>query len=221
MTITPESVQQQLSSDQFGDRLRGINQLRQLDPAIAFTLIKPLLNDSNSRVRYAAVSQLATLGHQNPEEALPLLLQRLHDDPEIDVKAVAADALGGLKLRAALPDLLRVYQQTSDWLLRFSIVAALGELGDPEALDFLAEALQSDEDLVRMAAIGSLGELGDPRAIPLIVPFVQDADWQVRYKLVQALSNFSGAEVNAALTSLAKDPVSQVAQEAQACLGGL
>ncbi len=221
MTITPESVQQQLTSAQFGDRLRGVNQLRQLDPTLAFTLIPPLLTDSNTRVRYAAVSQLATLGQQDPEATLPLLLERLHHDPEIDVKAAAADAIGGLKLTSALHDLQQVYQQTDEWLLKFSIVAALGELGDSNALDFLATALQAEEDLICMAAIGSLGELGDPRAVPLLMPFLESTDWQVRYKLVQALANLGGAEATAALKVLAKDEVSQVAQEAQACLSGL
>jgi len=218
MSITPESVQQQLTSEDFSDRLRGLNQLRQLDPAIAYTLIKPRLVDSNTRVRYAAVSQFATLGQQDLDEALPLLLDLLHNDPEIDVKAAAADAIGGLKLASAFADLQQVYQQTNEWLLRFSIVAALGELGNTSALEFLADALQADEDLVRMAAISSLGELGDFRAIPLLLPFVEHDDWQVRYRLVQALANLGGAEATAALKTLANDTFNQVAQEAQTCL---
>jgi hypothetical protein len=34
MTITPESIQEQLSSEDLGDRLRAVNQIRQLDPSI-------------------------------------------------------------------------------------------------------------------------------------------------------------------------------------------
>ena len=62
MSATPESVQTLLNSDNFGDRLSGINQLRQLDPATAFELIRPAVTDKNVRVRYAAVSQLSSLG---------------------------------------------------------------------------------------------------------------------------------------------------------------
>ena len=93
MSITPESVEQLLSSDDYGDRLRGLNQLRQLDPAIAFPLLQPLLGDNNVRVRYAAVSQMANLGKQDLQTSLELLRDRLINDPETDVKAAAADAL--------------------------------------------------------------------------------------------------------------------------------
>jgi hypothetical protein len=50
MTITPESVQQLLTSEDYGDRLIGVNQLRQLDKSLAFELIEPLITDSNPRV---------------------------------------------------------------------------------------------------------------------------------------------------------------------------
>ncbi|MCY7285208.1 MAG: HEAT repeat domain-containing protein, partial [Cyanobacteria bacterium CAN_BIN43] len=62
---TPEAVQELLSSEDFGKRLSGVNQLRTLDPDLAFTMIQPAIADKNVRVRYAAVSQVATLGKQN------------------------------------------------------------------------------------------------------------------------------------------------------------
>jgi HEAT repeat protein len=59
MSVTPESVKELLRSDDFGQRLSAVNQLRQLDPAIAFELIQPAIADQSVRVRYAAVSQMA------------------------------------------------------------------------------------------------------------------------------------------------------------------
>ena len=218
MTITPESVQALLHSENFGDRLRGVNQLRQLQPADAFPMIQVAVADSSARVRYAAVSQLASLGHQDITQTAALLRDRLNNDPEPDVQAAAADSLGALKLQDALEDLQQLYQQTSEWLVQFSIIAALGELGDPRAFGLLETALTSDNDLVEMAAIGSLGELGDPRAIPLLVSYASHPDWQVRHRLVQALGRLGGAEANSALATLAQDEVPQVAQEAQQTL---
>ncbi len=215
MSITPEAVEILLNSDDFGDRLRGINQLRQLDPQIAFNLVKPLLTDSQVRVRYAAVSQLDTLGKVNLPESLVLLRDRLYNEPEIDVQAAAADALGGLKLIEAYPDLEKLYQETSEWLLQFSIIAALGELGDTRAFDLLAEALASDTSIVQTAAISALGELGDRRAIPLLTPFAENKDWQVRHRVAQAFGNLTGDEVRATLEKLAQDDFEQVATEAK------
>ena len=216
MSITPESVQQLLGSEDLGDRLRGVNQLRQLEPKTAFELIQPAVVDANSRVRYAAVSQLSSLGEQDPSLALELLRECLLKDPEADVKAAAADGIGALKLREAYDDLHQTYYNTSEWLIQLSIIAALGELGDPRGFELLEDALQSDNDLIRTVAIGAMGELGDPRAVPLLLPFASSPDWQIRHRLAQALVHLGSTdEALAALEQLAGDEVEAVAQAAQ------
>ena len=215
MSITPESVQQLLKSEDFGDRIKGLNQLRTMNPDVAFELIKPMVKDKNTRVRYAAVSQFDTLGHQDLVSALEILRDRLYNDPEPDVQAAAADAIGGLKLTEAFDDLVKMYHQSADWLIQFSIIATLGELGEPRGFDLLQEALESDNNLVQTAAISSLGELGDSRAVPLLVTFVHHDDWQIRYRLTQALGRLGGEQANSTLEELAQDKVEQVAQEAK------
>jgi HEAT repeat protein len=215
MSYSPDSVQTLLDSDDYGDRLSGINQLRQLDPKVAFEMIQPLVTDVNARVRYAAVSQLDPLGRQDRDTALTLLRDRLLNDPEADVKAAAADVIGGLQLTVAYDDLQDLYQQSSDWLIQLSIVAALGELGEPRGFELLQEALSSDNELVQTAAVSALGELGDPRAVSLLTPFVNSGDWQIRYRLAQALGRLGGSEAIAALQQLTGDTSAQVAGEAR------
>lgn len=215
MTITPESIETLLNSEDFGERIRGLNQLRQIEPAIAFKMVQPLITDDNTRVRYAAVSQLDTLGVIDKTISLEILRDRLFNDPEPDVQAAAADAIGGLKLVEAYEELANVYHDTSEWLVQFSIIAALGELGDPRGFDLLTEALNSDNTLLQTAAIGSMGELGDIRGIPLLASFADNEDWQIRYRLVQALGRLGGDEAKAVITKLANDEFEQVAQEAK------
>ncbi len=215
MTITPESVKTLLNSEDFGERIRGLNQLRQIDIETAFAMIQPMITDDNTRVRYAAVSQLDTLGINDKDAALEILRDRLFNDPEPDVQAAAADAIGGLKLVEAYEDLANTYHSTSEWLVQFSIVAALGELGDPRGFELLKEALHSDNNLLQTAAIGSMGELGDTRAIPLLAAFADNQDWQIRYRLVQALGRLGGKEAKTIITKLADDEFEQVAKEAK------
>ncbi|NER88999.1 phycobilisome degradation protein NblB [Moorena sp. SIO3A2] len=215
MTVTRESVQELLNSTDFGQRISGLNQLRQLEPSVAFELIQPLVNDNNVRIRYGAVSQLDTLGDQDLTVSLTLLRDRLLNDPEPDVIAAAADSLSALKLTEAYDDLERTYHQTTEWIIKFSIIAALGELGEPRSFQILEDALKSDTSLIQTAAISSLGELGDPRAVPLLIPFATNSDWQIRYRLVQALVNLGGEEARAVLETLANDSVEQVASVAQ------
>ncbi len=218
MSITPESVNQLLQSEDLGDRIRGLNQLRQIEPEAAFELIQPLVTDPNTRVRYAAISQLDTLGQQDLALSLALLRDRLLNDPEPDVQAAAADAIGGLKLTEAYDDLEKLYHQTTEWLIQFSIIAALGELGEPRGFDLLQEALNSDKDLMQTVAISALGELGDVRAVPLLIPFANHEDWQIRYRLVQALGRLGGSEAHSVLEQLAEDEVEQIAREAKSHL---
>jgi HEAT repeat protein len=215
MSITPESVQELLNSEDFGERIRGLNQLRQIDLKTAFDLLQPMITDNNTRVRYAAVSQLDTLGVIDKDTALELLRDRLFNDPEADVQAAAADAIGGLKLTEAFEDLNNVYHDTSEWLVQFSIIAALGELGEPRSFPLLKEALHSNNNLLQTAAIGSMGELGDPQAIPLLKNFAEHEDWQIRFRLVQALGRLGGEEAKAIITKLVDDESEQVAQEAK------
>ena len=215
MTITPESVRQLLASENFGERIQGINRLNQLEPAIAFELVQPVISDANDRVRYSAVSKLASLGTQDLVASLEILRDRLHNDSELDVKAAAADALGALKLTEALEDLKQLYQASSDWIIKLSVVAALGSMGDARGFEILEDALQAEEELIQSMALGALGELGDERAIPLLLPFVTCDDWQIRFRVAQALGQFDDERTREALTTLAEDKSDQVAREAK------
>ncbi|WP_017652063.1 phycobilisome degradation protein NblB [Fortiea contorta] len=217
MSITPESVKQLLSSEDLGDRLRAVNQIRQLDPAIGFELIQSAIGDSNSRVRYSAVSQLDILGTQDLQLSLDMLRDSL-SDPEPDVQAAAADCIGALKLHTAFEDLQQLYETTPEWLVKFSIIATLGELGDPRGFELLREALSSDNELIQTAAISSLGDLGDLQAVPLLSSYATNSDWQVRYRVVQALSRLGGVDAQSILQTLVDDEVEAIAREAQQAL---
>lgn len=210
-----DQIKVQLQSEKFGDRIQGINQLRQADPMAAFTLIAPLCSDPNTRVRYAAVSQLATLGEHNRPQAYDLLITAL-DDAEADVQGAAADALGALKFTNALEKLDALYRRSSEWLVKMSIVAGLGVMGDFRAFDLLSQALKDDNDLVCVSAIGALGDLGDERAIPLLLSYADSEDWQVRHRTAVSLSRFMpNAEVEQVLKKLAQDTSAVVAEAAQ------
>ena len=218
MSITPQSVQELLNSEDLGERLRAVNQIRQLEPKVGFELIQTAINDSNSRVRYAAISQLDTLGGQDLELSLDILRDCLLNDPEPDVQAAAADSLGALKLSTAFADLCHVYETTTEWIVQFSIIAALGELGDDCAFELLQKALKSDNELIKTAAISSLGDLGNMQAIPLLIDYANDPDWQLRFRLVQALNRLGGTQAKSILENLAQDEVEAVSGEAQRSL---
>ncbi len=215
MSITKESVQTLLSSTDFGDRLRGVNQLRELDRAVSFEMVQPIVQDSNVRVRYAAMSQLSSLGHENPTRTLEMLRVGIKD-PEADVQAAAADCIGALHLVEAYPELKQLYISTSDWIVQMSIVATLGELGEPLAIEILESAINSGTELLIVSAIGALGELKDERAIAILEPFAKNPDSQIRYRVAQALAYFPDSiEAKAILSTMVNDSEALVSDYAK------
>lgn len=214
MSITPETVTKKLESEDLGERLRAVNEIRQLEPAIGFELIQSAIKDKNARVRYSAVSQFDTLGVQDLEKSLNLLREMLQD-PEADVQAAAADCLGGLKLVNAFDDLQKLYQSTDEWIVKLSVIAALGELGEPRGFEMLKQALSDENDLVKTAAISSMGELGNPESVTVLAPYASNSDWQIRYRVAQALNRFDSPQAKQILESLVNDEVEAVAEEAK------
>ncbi len=218
---TLSDLMELLDSQDLGARLRAVNLARQLPGEETLTLLHRAVTDENARVRYAALSQMGTVSGVDPAPILPILQRSLREDPEFDVRAAAAAALGDLKQPQALADLLEAYQRENEWLVQFSIVAALGELGNPGAFDTLVQALQGGSELISTAAAAALGDLGDPRAIPFLDPFIDSDDWQLRYRICIALGRLGTEAARPGLTRLAQDPQEQVAVHARAALGSL
>lgn len=215
MTVTPDSVRILLASTDYGDRLRGVNQLRELEPAIAFELIGDVLQDSNTRVRYAAVSMLDSIGSADLTKSLEILRACLHDS-EYDVQAAAADAIGGLQITSAIPELIELYHSTPEWLLKMSIVAALGNMNDPQVFPLMATAIQSETELVRMTAVQALGELADPQGVEILAPYRQDPDTQIRFRVAEALGRIGGEAAQTLLKTMTEDGETLVAEQAKA-----
>ena len=195
------------------DRMKVMSQSRSLPPADRFQLMCLAVKDENPRIRYDAISQLGTVGTIDLALTEQMLTEALRTDPEIDVKAAAADSLGALHIKTAFPLLVETYHHTQDWLLKLSIIAALGTLGVDDAFDLLVGAVNSDNDLVKISAIRALGDLGNDRAIPVLASFKDHPDWQVRYAVAQSLGNL-GEGAKDILLALSKDPCPQVAESA-------
>ena len=212
---TVEELNQLASSENWGDRIKAINQARELPGDEILPLLSTLATDSNTRVRYAAVSQIGTLDLSDKSVPTALLKDRLETDPEVDVRAAAAAALGDLKQPGTLQDLLASLEREDEWLIVLSIIAALGELGDPGAFDAVLAAASDDNVLVRATAASALGDLGDERGLEALQTLAGDSDWQTRHRVCIALGKIGGDAARSMLETLAGDEEAQVAATAQ------
>ena len=80
-----------------------------------------------------------------------------------------------------------------DGLARRDSAVALGQLGDPRAVEPLVKALGDDDRYVRIAVATALGQLGDPRAVEPLVKALGDDNIDVRIAVATALGNWRSA----------------------------
>lgn len=187
---TDPAVRDQLVSKDFLERIRGINRIDEI--ATTTDQIEALLpiatEDPNQQVRYAAICRMSNLDEtklsaDETERVLAACRFVLVNDSESQCQAGAADAIAGLKLTGGFEDLVNMFERTDDWMLKFSIAAGMGEMGDARAFGFLTgvlEKMDGSDALLLAAVIGALGELGDQRGVQVVEGYLENEDSAVR-----------------------------------------
>ncbi len=160
------------------------------DEALA-ALTRTLTTDEERVVRANCARALGSL--RDPR-AIEALIQALDDDADL-VRRSAASAIGyiGYPLDEAIAALVKTLTTDEERDVRASCADALGNLGDPRALEALIQALDDDEN-VRLAAVDALRKLGSDAspAIPLLIEAMRDADRLFAVRVADALRSITG-----------------------------
>ncbi len=125
-----------------------------------------LSRGDNMEVAMFAVQILSRI--KDPTSAQSLLPLLEHSDSNISQAAI--EALGALKAREAVPGLIRLLD--ADLWLQFAAVAALGEIGDPRAVQPLLDAIPNE--MLAEPAVDALGRIGEPEALPRLLAHLAD-----------------------------------------------
>lgn len=207
----------QLQSPDVKDRVLAMIELQKgyISALVALPLIQQALADDNTQIRGMAVY---SLGIQLTPENLSLLVPILTGDPDHNMRAIAAGALGYLEDRRALEPLRHAFYEDEYWLVQFSAAVALGNLKDPQATSVLLEALESKHILLQEAAIAALGEIGAVDTLSSLLRFVDAEDWLLRKRLAEALGNLPDPQSQSALKFLQGDSNPLVAEAARRSL---
>ncbi len=114
------------------------------------------------------------------EESLNLLLDILllkDEEPLIDVRVMAAKAIGNIKHTKAVTPLLYCLNNKNDhYKVRLACADALGRIGDKYAVTPLIELIKDEDEksvYVREEAVFALGMLGDMRAVDPLVNILE------------------------------------------------
>jgi HEAT repeat protein len=223
-------------------REAGTRQVAQLELSLRLDVVRSLeergvvagyLRDTRSRFKWTRARALRILGELKVPASVPALLTAL-EDPDSDVRNVAARSLGRMKLQAAEEALVAILgkhdqavsariaaiciemgPRTAPLLIRalrdgtprarFWSARILGEIRDSRAVRSLGDALLDPEDDVRSAAVWALGQIGDRATAPLIEPLLRDRRWFVRAHAAEALGKLGDPLHAAALGEMLRD----------------
>ena len=158
-----------LASPDWIVRMHAAKALGRIQDPEAIGPLLPLLQDKVKAVREEASTALATIG----EAALSSLLDAL-THVEWLVRLHAVEALGKTRSPEAVAPLLSVLFNDQDRAVREDAVRALGQIGDPRAVEFLVTAMK--EPGLRPLAVEALGEIGDRRAVLVLINVLEGVD---------------------------------------------
>lgn len=120
-------------------------------------LIKIILNEDNLILRNRAIWALTEIGaDRDVIECLELVLTY---DKEDEIRQEAAWALGKLKSHLSLFSLQEAFEKETSQDLKKIIIWAIGEIGTPEAIEFLIQKITESEIIVKQEIIWILGKL--------------------------------------------------------------
>lgn len=122
-------------------------------------LLRPLLADKDDDIRTFAVDLISDIGACEYPAEISRLLEA---DPNQNVRASAARAIGALDFRDGLPALLAALRD-NEWVC-FSALESLALMKDDQSVDPILALLGNPSETLRYAAIETLGKLASSRA---------------------------------------------------------
>lgn len=148
----------------------------------AVPLLKPLLYDKDDDIRKFAVDIICHAGKCNYPE---ILLEILRNDPNPNVRASAAKAIGVLDYKEATPELIKALQD-EEWVC-FSVLEALSLIKDESSVIDIAMLLDSDSLAIRYAAVETLGLMGYKSAKDYLIKHFLKSGFIERVAIVKSL----------------------------------
>lgn len=156
------------------------------DPA-ALVPVLGALSSKDAAIRLAAMEALRPLIGSDAR-AGDVLMEHLADE-DLEVRVLAAEYLGLLKITAAGPKLISLAGAGNPSRLRAAAIDALGAIARPEATKALLDVLREGPTELHRSAATALSYIGDPTAIAALVSQAQSDRGPTRHEAVRALGS--------------------------------
>ena len=161
-----------------------------IDRDVVISSLREVLQRDNSLSRCCAIRGLARLNAKDTQSYKRLIDALL--DPDPDVRVDAAEALGRLKVEAAVGPLLDNIEGDPEGDVRIAAIKALGEIRSDAAVERLIRCVEEsgypeldqllDDDgfsacwEVQRGALEALGSIGDARATQPVIDLLRDEE---------------------------------------------
>ena len=196
-------IETYLDSPNPQNRMKAITELRNYEPNLVVPLLKRRMYDQELMIRsFVAMG----LGYKRTDEGFELLLNLIEHDRDHNVRAEAANSLAKYGDRA-IPHLVKLFQQDSHWLVRYSIFAAIDSTQHPEIfLELSILGLRAEDPLIKQTAIANLGQLSKTSqasiALELILSAANSERGAILAQVARVLRHFEDPRAEAALMNL-------------------
>lgn len=153
------------------------------------TLLNSLLRHLDDRDEVVRQQIVTLIGDLENPESVPALITILEKDQYQNVQRAAAEALGKLQDKRAIPPLLEKLDSSSP-LVRHYAVAALKNFNDALIIQKLLKVLSTPKETVdvRHQAAISLGEIGNTMAESELLKIYQAPEQPVESRLLAAVA---------------------------------
>ncbi|MDD5089522.1 MAG: HEAT repeat domain-containing protein [Candidatus Wallbacteria bacterium] len=106
---------------------------------------------------------------------------------------------------------LTKYLKDPDFQKRIKAIQGASQMGDPQALPHLVNALAEEKHpFVRATLVKYLGSFRDPKMIPVIADYLKDPDHRTRANAIEGLEQINDTRVVEFLVSMLQDPEHRV-----------
>lgn len=174
-----------LEQDSAHIRHNAVHALGKIGSIEAVPALVKMLNDTDRQVRLKAVYALGQIGD---DLAITPLIDMLVD-PHQEVQTITIDVL--LRFGAvAIPELCDALQHQHA-IIREHVAGILGQIGDAEAVDVLANMAGDSVADVRLSVAQALGEIGDSKGVIALSTLSKDEDVRVRAMARAMLKQFA------------------------------
>ena len=182
------------------------------------SFLLPLLLPMFFVMQYGCVQETSA---PSVEHGVAVLTVLVHD-PSPEIRRTAAESLGKIGDRSALPAVLPLLLDPTP-VVRAAAAQALGRVASPadeEAIAGLVRTLQDPSDTVKRTAALAIGDIEPlPSQLAPVADLLRASDVQVRRAAVYTLLSVGAAQVAGWLLPLLNDPDAEVRQGAVAALG--